>query len=280
MLIYLIRNKTNNKIYIGKTSKTLEERWKIHVQHSCESHFRKQLITKAIRKYGKDYFELSVLEICEDNNTLSVKERFWIAELKSRDPKVGYNLTDGGEGTPGRIVSEETKFTRKKEIFRNKKKVKRDCKEKGFSKETRENISKSRLGSKNPFFGKSWGRKGKLSEVTKNRISESHKGKILSEEHRERIKLSLKNVDKTILGSNKGKLWPIFGYIDNILIKIYDGFDDVSKEYGMNISEVRYLSKQGIHVNGMILVKQKRYSKEDLENMKKELENRCKDGVS
>ena len=48
----------------------------------------------------------------------------------------------------------------------------------------------------------------------------------------------------------------------------------------MNISEVRYLSKQGIHVNGMILVKQKRYSKEDLENMKKELENRCKDGVS
>ena len=101
MLIYLIRNKTNNKIYIGKTSKTLEERWKIHVQHSCESHFRKQLITKAIRKYGKDYFELSVLEICEDNNTLSVKERFWIAELKSRDPKVGYNLTDGGEGTPG-----------------------------------------------------------------------------------------------------------------------------------------------------------------------------------
>jgi group I intron endonuclease len=274
MLIYLIRNKINNKIYVGKTSKTLEERWKLHVRNSFGPYFRKQLITKAIKKYSKDSFELSVLENCEDNNTLCEREKFWISELKSRDLNIGYNLTDGGEGTPGRFVSERTKklLRGRKRSLETRKKLSEIAKTRVFSKETREKISKSRLGSKNPFFGKSWGRKGKLSEVTKNRISEAHKGKILSEEHRERIKLSLKNVDKTILGSNKGKLWPIFGYINNVIIKIYDGFDDVSKKHGMNIREVRYLSKQGVPVNGMILVKQKRYSKEDLENAKKELE--------
>jgi group I intron endonuclease len=59
--IYLIRNKVNDKKYIGLTKRTPEVRWKGHktqIKHGrgCP------ILRQAVQKYGWEAFEFSVLE--------------------------------------------------------------------------------------------------------------------------------------------------------------------------------------------------------------------------
>lgn len=56
--IYKITNTVNNKVYIGYTSQTVQNRWLKHVSDS----FSKQTkLARAIRKYGRDSFMLETL---------------------------------------------------------------------------------------------------------------------------------------------------------------------------------------------------------------------------
>lgn len=101
-VIYKIANKLNGKIYIGKTARTLEVRMKEHLRSN------KTYIDRAIHKYGIDNFKVSVVEECDTEEKLNEREIYWIAFYKCRTPN-GYNLTSGGDGIAGYIVSEETR---------------------------------------------------------------------------------------------------------------------------------------------------------------------------
>jgi len=60
MLVYLIRNKINNKVYIGKWQGThAEHRWKQHVNYALK-HRGTTALSYAIRKYSQN-FQISVL---------------------------------------------------------------------------------------------------------------------------------------------------------------------------------------------------------------------------
>jgi len=62
---------------------------------------------KAIRKYGVDTFEVTVIHtVAQDYVSLCEWEKFYIEALKLAGPL--YNLTDGGEGTSGRKQSAKT----------------------------------------------------------------------------------------------------------------------------------------------------------------------------
>lgn len=94
--IYKIVNKVNNKIYIGQTSRTVKERYK---EHLCSA-FSKNLdqpLYRAMRKYGKDAFEVTTIEGCsvEDVND---REIYYINKYDSYNN--GYNATLGGDGKP------------------------------------------------------------------------------------------------------------------------------------------------------------------------------------
>jgi group I intron endonuclease len=93
--IYQIINKKNNKIYVGKTTDTIESRWKEHCQDYKKECNEKRPLYDAMKKYGINNFEISELEKCSLEE-LNEKECYWIEILGSF--KNGYNATKGGDG--------------------------------------------------------------------------------------------------------------------------------------------------------------------------------------
>lgn len=102
--IYKIINKTNGKIYIGKTTYTIAYRWIQHISAATsdkEKDDYNYLLHKAIRKYGVDNFTIEVVEEVEDESKLSSREVYWISHYNScilEEDSNGYNMTYGGEG--------------------------------------------------------------------------------------------------------------------------------------------------------------------------------------
>jgi group I intron endonuclease len=105
MVIYLITNTINGKLYVGQ-AKSLERRWGAH----CNSTRRgcKYLIHCAMRKYGPAAFTTRVLVHASTQQELDEQEIVWIILMDSKAPH-GYNMTDGGGGCNGRVLSAQTR---------------------------------------------------------------------------------------------------------------------------------------------------------------------------
>lgn len=84
--IYLIHNKVNGKNYVGQ-SKHILNRW---TQHRYDSKEKNYPLYRAIRKYGIDNFEFSILEECEIDE-LPFKEDYYIDKYNAYVP-TGYNI--------------------------------------------------------------------------------------------------------------------------------------------------------------------------------------------
>lgn len=98
-IIYKIENKINGKVYIGQTVQSLSSRWYRHCQLKGLSESESNMhIKRAILKYGKENFSISILEKC-DSSVLNEKEIYYINKYDSF--KNGYNKTIGGSGKCG-----------------------------------------------------------------------------------------------------------------------------------------------------------------------------------
>ena len=71
--IYVITNKINNKQYVGKTLNTIEKRFKQHLRDSNKITLEQRPLYRAIKKYGKENFNISLLEECSFKD-LNIKE--------------------------------------------------------------------------------------------------------------------------------------------------------------------------------------------------------------
>jgi hypothetical protein len=91
--IYKITNDINGKIYIGQTSRTLEERFAEHCYEARVERFKDRPLYAAMIKYGIDHFHI---EKIEETNTPYEREAFWIEYYGTF--KNGYNATLGGDG--------------------------------------------------------------------------------------------------------------------------------------------------------------------------------------
>lgn len=87
MIIYQITNKINGKFYIGKTTKSAEERFNQHFYNHKNGN---TYLYKAMRKYGVHNFQIDILENTE---LLNEREIYWIKTLNPQ-----YNMTVGGDG--------------------------------------------------------------------------------------------------------------------------------------------------------------------------------------
>lgn len=92
--IYLIKNKINNKSYIGQ-SVNIKKRWREHIFAANHPEYKdhKDPIHLAIAKYGKENFDFTILEECPKEQ-LNEKEIYWIDKYNTYQK--GYNATIGG----------------------------------------------------------------------------------------------------------------------------------------------------------------------------------------
>ena len=119
-------------------------RWKDHQRHAA--HGAKQTLSSAIRKYGADSFSFSVLEEgWNDDIGKNVREPYWISVLKPE-----YNMTPGGDGTGSGILSAKYGIH--------------------HTTQTKEKISKARLGTK-------------ASTLTKTKMKAAHTGRVTKEKN-------------------------------------------------------------------------------------------------
>ena len=89
--IYIITNKINTKQYIGAADITLDVTFKSH----C---YDKNVVSQAIRKYGKEHFTIESLLECSSMDEAYDLEPKFIVEHGTKYPN-GYNVSDGGKGS-------------------------------------------------------------------------------------------------------------------------------------------------------------------------------------
>lgn len=144
--IYKITNKINGKCYIGK-SINIFRRWR------DEKNFRgiNIYLKASFEKYGIENFTFEILEECIEEE-LNEKEKYYISLFDSTNKEKGYNMTFGGTG--GRLTKEaieKAKETKKRNGYT------KYWLGKQISEQTKEKISNSLKGEKNPFFNKTGG---------------------------------------------------------------------------------------------------------------------------
>lgn len=98
MLIYKATSKTSGKSYIGQTVKSLNQRKSEHKHRALYEKDYKNAFHNAIRKYGFDDFEWTVIEESDSwtYETLDQKEKDYIKFYDTI--KSGYNILEGGQG--------------------------------------------------------------------------------------------------------------------------------------------------------------------------------------
>jgi group I intron endonuclease len=188
--VYKITNTVNGKIYIGK-SVNPKARWAKHISSAKLKPTNQFFYLQAsINKYGKDYFTLDIIDECESAEKAYNREVYWISHYNSNNRQYGMNLTVGGDGSRGHVLSKEARDkiskanTGLKRSIEHREAISKGNKGRVVSDDVRKRISIAQIGPKNHRYGKTW------SEEDKKRISEQQRGKVVSEDTRNKMRES------------------------------------------------------------------------------------------
>ena len=154
--IYLIRNLITNLCYIGKTKGSILKRIMQHLDGKSPNC---REIYEAVKEYGKENFEYEIL--CEGviPELLSDLEKQYIREYNTQYPH-GYNCNEGGEGA--KYLYEDT-IKKMSESAKNR-------------------------STPHPMLNK------KHTKESKEKMSESHKGKKLPKETTQKISVTMSKI--------------------------------------------------------------------------------------
>jgi group I intron endonuclease len=159
--VYCVRHNQSGKEYIGQSS-NIYKRLLEHIgKHRANTYLHRALAT-----YGPEAFSYAIL--LEGNNSKSdirEEEKRLIAARGSLAP-MGYNLTEGGEGTIGYRHTELTKERLRQQRLG-----------KALSLEHKRNISKASLGKV-------------ITEECRKKISKANTGRLTSSATREKLRVA------------------------------------------------------------------------------------------
>jgi len=164
MIIYKITNILTKDFYIGKTKRTLHQRFYSHKYDALEKHSQTHF-HRAVKKYGYENFLIEKIDEAKNNFELNQKEIYWIQHLSP-----AYNMTKGGDGgdvskSPNYIKSQKNKFYQ--HSIESKEKIRKAHLGKSkppISEEHKKKISLGNLGKKRPPRTKQWKLKQSISQ--------------------------------------------------------------------------------------------------------------------
>ena len=162
-IIYKYTNTINGKVYIGQTSKSLEER-------ACPNGVNYKECRRfygAICKYSWENFKPEILEEVETLEEANDREVYYISQYKSNNPEFGYNIANGGDN---HIQSEESrKIISQKAIERYKDPAKNPMYGRKHTEDAKKKQSECKMGNKNPMYGRKWTEKQRANSGTKGK---------------------------------------------------------------------------------------------------------------
>ena len=148
--IYKYTNSVNGKVYIGQTSKTLEERALANGRNYREC----RRFYDAIQEYSWSAFVPSVIEVVDTAEEANTKEQYYIALYHSTDPACGYNIAPGG--LSHEMADESRAIISQKAKERYKDPTANPMYGKKHSEKTLQLQRECKLGEKNPMYGRKW----------------------------------------------------------------------------------------------------------------------------
>lgn len=198
--VYRIRNLINSKIYIGSAAcqDGFRGRWYRHRRRLSTKSHANPKLQNAWNKHGADAFVFEVLLYCSPQDCLIYEQ----TALDYYKPE--YNICLVADSTLGRKHTTEAK-----------------CK-----------MSEWQKGERGYWYGK------RLSEETRRKISHSNKGKVFSQEHREKI-------GRSSSIRNRGANHPHAKLDDNKILQIRkqlgDGvkMSELADRYNVSISTIK-----------------------------------------
>ena len=184
MIIYLTENLINNNKYIGQDSRN-------NPKYLGSGKYLKL----AIKKYGKNNFKKTILEICNNKAQLHIREKYWIKKYNAVESTKFYNISEGGTGG---WLGEKADKKRRESLKGHK-----------HSEYTKNKIREKAIGRK-------------ASKVTRDKMSKSQLG---IERHKNRDKISsFNNANAKIVAQYN---------LNSELIKVWDCIRDAAKKFNI-----------------------------------------------
>lgn len=190
--IYQIKNKVNNKIYIG-SAVDVRIRWLTHKSHLIKNRSNCSKLQNAFNKYGRDInnFEFSIIEECRDEDLIQ-REQYYIDKLSACEN--GYNIRKIAHSNLGikKPHSQETKDKISKANTGKKKsleeRIQMSIRHTGrkHKEDFKKRLSDERCGPGNPFWNK------KHTDETKKKMSLQRRGKPLTDQQKQKMSISAK----------------------------------------------------------------------------------------
>lgn len=171
MIVYCLHNRVTGKRYIGVTTMPLATRWYQHVWRAENG--RDTVLSQAIRKHGKDAFDVSTVASALPGSSIEALfnlERAVIAQERTKCP-VGYNMTDGGDGTIGYVYTPEQCAARARRKHSAETRAKMSAARKGRPCHTAQSRAKISAANKKLIGRTPWNKGGQFSEITKAKMS-------------------------------------------------------------------------------------------------------------
>lgn len=141
--IYTIKNIVNNKCYVGFSS-NIRRRWGHHRYELRGNRHTNRFLQADWNIYGESSFIFDIIEQC-DLARLAERERFYVQLHRANKRKYGYNITEGGEGNFGLVVSKSMR----KKLSKKFSGEGNPMYGKNHSQQTKQLLSEQRIGNKN-----------------------------------------------------------------------------------------------------------------------------------
>ena len=232
--IYMIRNKINDKKYIGQTTRNLNKRMYEYKAACKYNTFNNNYLGNSFKKYGWDNFEFTIIDTAQTIEELNSKEIKNIIKYNTTEKKSGYNIESGGCNAIPTIetiekMSRSHSGIKQTDCWVSKRIAKAGTAEAKKYGRVRTDEEKQELSLNSPKY---WQGKSRDTE-TKKKISETKKANGVSEKTKE-------SNNKTVYKKQ----------LDGIIVHTYESTAEASVFEKVNQSTVsRWCSKDKIMKN-------------------------------